>query len=602
MIAAPFAVVAPVVTMVLILVVRRAPALLAVIGAVVSVVSAGVSLAQVASGLRAELAFGGLPGWPVRVLSEPLNAVLSLTVAVVAVCVFIYAVGYMRAERDQVRFFAELSFFVAAMQTLVLAGDWLLFLAAWELIGLASYLLIGFWFEQQDVPRAATRAFLTTRGADLGLYLGVFVLVTASGTTRIGDTLHVGGPQALAASLLLLVAAMGKSAQVPFHGWLQDAMLGPTPVSALLHSATLVAAGAILLVRVSALLSAPALLAIGMIGGFTILLTGLMATAQRDLKRLLASSTSSQVGFMLVAIGAGSPMAALAHLVAHAAMKSSLFLGAGIFQDAYATTSLEALSGAGRRLTATFVLFALAGLALAAVPPLAGFWSKEAIDAATLASPLAAVLAPTAVAGTLLTGLYVARALRLLWSGDAKPSVVPALGWMLGGLLILAILSTVVGPVLRPMAMFLGGELPESSTGLVLGFAATVTGVVIGWFTPAIRWPGLVGASAEVGFRVGAGWLDFAVQPALVVARFGNRVETVLDAAVLDLGASGLDMAWAARQLDERGIDALIGELVATIRALGDGARRLQSGLVFRELALAAAGIAAAAVLLLIWR
>jgi NADH-quinone oxidoreductase subunit L len=539
---------------------------------------------------------------PLLVLSEPLSAVLSLTVAVVAAGVFVYAVGYMRVERDQVRFFAELSFFVAAMQMLVLAGDWLLFLAAWELIGLASYLLIGFWFEQPDVPRAASRAFLTTRAADLGLYLGVFVLVTATGTTRIGETLHVGGPQALAASLLLLVAAMGKSAQVPFQGWLQDAMLGPTPVSALLHSATLVAAGAILLVRVSPMLPEPALLAIGMIGGLTILVTGFMATLQRDLKRLLASSTSSQVGFMLVAIGAGSPMAALAHLVAHAAMKSSLFLGAGSFQHAYETTSLDGLTGAGRRLKPTFALFALAAFALVGVPPLAGFWSKEAIEAATLSSPLAAVLAPMGIAGTLLTGIYMARALRLLWFGEPRPAVVTASGWMLGGLLILATLSLVLGPALRPMVNFLGGELPESSAGLVLGLTATVAGLLIGWFTPAIHLPGSLRASAEVGFRVGAGWLDFAVRPALVVAGRGNRLEAVLNAAVLDVGTAALGMAWATRQLDERGIDALISELVTSVRALGERARRLQSGLVFRELALAGAGIAAAATVLLIWR
>jgi NADH-quinone oxidoreductase subunit L len=173
---------------------------------------------------------------------------------------------------------------------------------------------------------------------------------------------------------------------------------------------------------------------------------------------------------------------------------------------------------------------------------------------------------------------------------------------MLGGLLSLAMLSTVLGPVLRPMAIFLGGELPDSATGMMLGFGATVAGLLIGWFTPVIRWPGSLGAVAEVGFRVGAGWLDFAVRPALVVARFSNRVEAVLNAAVLDLGTAGLGVAWTARQLDERGIDALIGELVATIRALGERARRLQSGLVFRELALAGTGIAAAAALLLIGR
>jgi NADH-quinone oxidoreductase subunit L len=259
---------------------------------------------------------------------------------------------------------------------------------------------------------------------------------------------------------------------------------------------------------------------------------------------------------------------------------------------------------AGLARTRPLMAFFLAMLlfSLAGVPPLAGFWSKEAIDAATFASPLAAVLAPTAVAGTLLTGLYVARTLRLLWFGNAAAAAVPAVGWMPGGLLILATFSIVLGPVVHPMVVFLGGELLQSSTGLVLGLAATVAGLLIGWFAPIIRLPDSLQAAAEAGFRVGAGWLDFAVQPALAVARFSNRVEALLSAAVVGLGPVGVSVARAARQLDEQGIDALIGELVATVRALGAGARRLQSGLVFRELALAGAGIAAAAALLLIWR
>ena len=167
----------------------------------------------------------------------------------------------MQAEPDKVRFFAEMSFFAAAMQGVVLAGDWILLLACWELIGLASYLLIGFWYERPLVPAAATRAFLTTRGADLGLYVAVFALVSTAGTSDVGQSVAANTGQ-FAIGMLLLLAAMGKSAQVPFHGWLQDAMLGPTPVSALLHSATLVAAGAILLIRSAPLFSAPMLTAV----------------------------------------------------------------------------------------------------------------------------------------------------------------------------------------------------------------------------------------------------------------------------------------------------------------------------------------------------
>jgi NADH-quinone oxidoreductase subunit L len=626
--AAPLAIVAPVGGMVLLILVRRAAAPLALAGALVGLVAAGASLAQVATGARLELAFGGLPGLPLRLVVDPLGAVLSLTVAVVAVGVFVYAVGYMARDREQVRFFAELSLFVAAMQTLVLAGDWVLFLAAWELIGLASYLLIGFWFERPGVPGAATRAFVTTRGADLGLYLGVFVLVTAGGTTRISDTLAHGGSAAVAASLLLLVAAMGKSAQVPFQGWLQDAMLGPTPVSTLLHSATLAAAGAVLLVRAAPLLPAGLLPLIGVVGGLTILLTGVMAVAQGDLKKLLAASTSSQLGFMLLAVGAGSPIAALAHLVAHAAMKSALFLGAGVFQHGYRTTSFDGLRGAGRRLRWPFALFALAALALAGVPPLAGFWSKDAIDAATLASPWAALFAPLAIVGTALTAIYIARMLRLLWRGEAEAATVPGLSWMMVGLLLLALVAATLGLALRPLADLLGAELPESSTSMALGGLATVAGLLIGWFVPAARLLGPLRAWAEAGFRIGNGWLDVAVRPALVLAAIGNAldgalhdvglsagravlhvargpavaVDGLLYAGSLATGEAGLELAWATRALDERGLDGLIFGLVGEVRALGDRARRLQSGLVYRELVVAAAGAALAALVLLVLR
>jgi NADH-quinone oxidoreductase subunit L len=596
---APLAIVAPLGAVVLILVVRRAAAPLALAGALAGLVAAGASLVQVAAGGRPEVAFGGLPGLPWRLVVDPLGAVLSLTVAVVAVCVFVYAVGYMAEDGDQVRFFAELSFFVAAMQALVLAGDWILFLAAWELIGLASYLLIGFWFEQPRVPSAATRAFLTTRGADLGLYLGVLVLVTASGTTSIADTLAVGGTTALSASVLFLIAAMGKSAQVPFQGWLQDAMLGPTPVSALLHSATLVAAGAVLLLRTAPLLPPAVLPLIGLVGGFTILLAGLMAVAQGDLKRLLAASTSSQLGFMFLAVGAGSPIAALAYLVAHAAIKSALFLGAGVFQHAYGTTDFDHLRGAGRRMAVTFALFALAALALAGVPPLAGFWPKDAILAAALAAPWAALLAPAAVVGAALTGIYVARTLRLLWLGEAPPVSIAGLPWMLAGLLLLTPLVVGLGAAVRSIADLVGAAWPESLAGLVLGLLAAVVGLLIGWLVPVERRLGRLGGWAVLGFRLGGGWQDAVVRPALALASVGDEVDGGLQRTALEAGRFGLVLAQATREFDELGIDRLIANLVHDIRALGGRARRLQSGLIYRELVLAAGG-AALAVLLLI--
>ncbi len=213
----------------MILAARRMVTTLALLGVAVSLIAAIVSLVRVEDGKRFATAFGGLPEQPFRLVVDPLSGVLAVVVAVVATLVMIYSVGYTRGEADQVRFFSGMSFFVAAMQILVLAGDWVLFIAGWELIALASYLLIGFWFERPGVGSAATRAFLTTRAADLGLYVGAFILVDRAGTTEIAATLDLDGRAATIAGLLLLFGAIGKSAQAPLHGWLQDS--GPTPVT-----------------------------------------------------------------------------------------------------------------------------------------------------------------------------------------------------------------------------------------------------------------------------------------------------------------------------------------------------------------------------------
>ncbi|MGF1472686.1 MAG: NADH-quinone oxidoreductase subunit L, partial [Rubrobacteraceae bacterium] len=502
----------------------------------------------------------------------------------------LYAVGYMEEEAGKVRFFAQMSFFVAAMETLVHAGDWVLLLAAWEVIGLASYMLIGFWFDRANVGGAATRAFLYTRTADLGLYVGIFILVSQAGTTAIPRTLEVGGSAALAASLLVLLAAAGKSAQTPLHGWLQDAMAGPTPVSALLHSATLVAAGAILLIRAFPLFPPEALLVVGLLGGITAVVAGLMAVANRDLKRLLAASTSSQYGFMLLAVGAGSPVAALAHLAAHAAIKSSLFLGSGVFQHARGSTGFSDLAGIGRERPLVFTGFAVAGLALAGVPPLAGFWSKEAIIAATYESPFAWLLLPPALAGTALTGIYVARALRLLWKGDKQDEPVAGILPMGSGLAGLVALAVVLGFALTPLAHLVGGQIPGDTTTMVLGTALALGGLALGWFVPAGSLLGPLRAPGEKGFRIGGGFRQFVAQPALAAANALNALDDGIHRGVLGVGRAGLALAEASRLVDEQGIDRFIFALVRGTRDLGRRARRLQTGLVHKELLLAVTG------------
>jgi NADH-quinone oxidoreductase subunit L len=494
-----------------------------------------------------------------------------------------------------------MSLFLAAMQALVLAGDWILLLAAWELIGLCSYLLIGFWFQRPEAADAAGRAFLYTRSADLGLYVAIFILIGSTGTSEIAATLATDGGATVAAGLLLLMAAMGKSAQVPLQDWLMRAMAGPTPVSALLHSATLVAAGAILLIRSAPLLSPGVLLAIGLVGGITTVAAGVIALAERDLKRLLAASTASQYGLMLVAVGAGVPLAALLHLLAHAAIKSTLFLAAGDFQHARGGTGFDQLEGVGRARPWAFAGFALAALALAGIPPLSGFFSKDAVIAAALSAQGAAWLGPLALAGTLLTGGYMARALRLLWRGSGETRPVAGSAWMTVGVWGLVIPATTLGLAFGPIEAVLDlPAVPAGAVAVLLGLLAAVSGLGLGWLAPAPRLLGPIYPWARRGLAIGGGLTVWVGRPAMAAARGCEWLEGRLYAAVLDVGRAGLSVARLARASDERRIDGMIFALVAGMRALGDRARALQSGLIHRELAVSVSVTAVGLVVLLV--
>ena len=586
------AILAPLSMMVLILLLRRLPAVLALLGAAVSLIAGIGLLSNAFNGVAGELILPGLPDMPLRLVATPLTAVLSTLVAIISSLVLVYAVGYMKQDSEKVRFFATMLLFVSAMQTLVLAGDWILLLAAWELIGLSSYLLIGFWYRRPGVRSAATRAFLYTRSADLGLYVAVFILIANAGSSDIATTLNTSGGVAVATGLLLLVAAMGKSAQTPLHDWLQRAMAGPTPVSALLHSATLVAAGAILLIRTAPMLPSETLLVTGIVGGMTTVVTGLIALGERDLKRLLAASTSSQYGLMLVAVGAGVPLAALLHLIAHAAIKSSLFLGAGVFQHSRGSTALADLEGAGRDRPRLFFGFALAALALAGIPPLSGFFSKDAIIAASLASPNALVLASFALAGTVLTGAYMARALHTLWRGETRKRNIAGLGWMSAGLAGLVTLAVILGAAFPSIETLLHQSLSENTLAQILGLSAALGGLTLGWFIPGQRLLGPLLPWAQQGFAIAGGFDTWVVHPALAIARSCEQLERGLYNAALAVGRFSLDMGRAVRWSDDRGIDGLIFSLVRGTVELGNRARTLQSGLIHREMAITVVGTA----------
>ncbi len=537
-------------------------------------------------GSGSEIILSGLPDMPLRLVSTPLTSLLAVVVAVVSFFVLLYAKGYMSKDKEQNRFFATMLLFIAAMQMLVFAGDWILLLSAWELIGLSSYLLIGFWYQKTGVKAAASRAFLVTRSADLGLYIAIFILIASTGSSDIAITLSAEGNAAIAAGILLLIAAMGKSAQTPFHDWLQKAMAGPTPVSALLHSATLVAAGAILLIRTAPMMPPEVLVVIGVVGGITALVTGLIALAETDLKRLLAASTSSQYGLMLLAVGAGVPIAALIHLVAHAAIKSSLFLGAGVFQSSRSSTVLADLKGVGREQPVIFLGFVIAALALIGIPPLSGFFSKDAIIFATIESTNAWLFVPLVLIGTVLTGAYMARAIKILWQGKAEHKELAGAKWMAMGMGGLVILVVVLGSVFSSIEVSISAPIEASMMAAIMGLIAATSGFLLGWFVPVSTLLGPVVEKANNGFSIAGGFDNLCVRPAFAIATACEKLERRLYNSVLWVGQAGIKIGHYARRIDDKGIDRFIFSAVRRTINLGTQARELQSGYIHKELAI----------------
>jgi len=350
----------------------------------------GTDLTSVKWAISWQLAvIGGLP-FRLGLQLDAVAAVLLIVVTFVATCVEVYSLSYMKKDEREGWYFAVLSLFTCAMLTLVLADNLLLLFFNWEVMGLCSYLLIGFWYELEAPRKASQKAFMTTRVGDLGLLFALFVIFNEIHTWQISIVLESvtrwGPGVATAAAIGLLLAAMGKSAQVPLHVWLPDAMAGPTPASALIHAATMVAAGVYLVARTLPIFkAAPAVLfATLVIGAITALVGGLLAGVQHDVKKVLAYSTISQLGLMFMALGAGSVVAAMFHLVAHAFFKSLLFLGAGVIIHAAHTQDMREMGGLRKHMPVTWITFLIGSLALAGVVPFSGFFSKDLIIASLL--------------------------------------------------------------------------------------------------------------------------------------------------------------------------------------------------------------------------
>jgi NADH-quinone oxidoreductase subunit L len=451
----------------------------------------------------------------VGLLLDPLSAGMAAMVTFVALWIFIYSLGYMEKEKRFGRFFGFLSLFCGAMLMVVLSNSLLLLFMAWELVGLASYLLIGFYFEKPPAAAAAQKAFITTRVGDMAFFLGMIWLYGRSGTLLFHDggngllesgvlkslagiTTFGGLSVSAAASLLLLVGAMGKSGQVPLHTWLPDAMEGPTPVSALIHAATMVAAGVFLVARTHPIFSLGgdagiALTATAWIGAITALYAALVAMAQYDIKRILAYSTVSQLGFMMIALGTGGVAAGMLHLICHAFFKALLFLSAGsVIHGCHEEQDIRKMGGLRKAMPKTFLAYAIGMMALAGFPfVFSGFWSKEAILHSAEYWPGGKGPFLIAACAALLTAFYMTRQALLVFFGESRspethPHESPAV--MLVPLFVLAagaVLLSIIGTPFWPWfekwihgekAVFHAGAFGEhGAIGLLVLSLAIVT-------------------------------------------------------------------------------------------------------------------------------
>ncbi len=401
----------------------------------------------------------GNVGLDVGLLVDQLSILFVLLVSGVGSMIFIYAIGYMAHDPNRRLFFAYLNLFVAAMLTLVLADNYLLLFFGWEGVGLASYLLIGFWQERRSAALAAKKAFVVNRVGDLGLLVAMFALFSQLGSVNFHEVnQNVNGLTTTWASIIgfaLLLAACGKSAQFPLQSWLLDAMEGPTPVSALIHAATMVTAGVYLMVRSHHIyaLAPAAALAVAIIGTITLLMGAWIGCTKDDIKKVLAGSTMSQIGYMMLAAGIGPAGAAFAifHLLTHGAFKANMFLGAGSVMHAMNDdVNMRHFGGLRKVMPWTFLTFAMGYLAIIGIPPFAGFFSKDhIITAAWDKSPAFGVCA---MIGALITAFYMTRLMMMTFFGerrwrDVHPHESP---WvMVGPLVVLAILSIIGGVALN---------------------------------------------------------------------------------------------------------------------------------------------------------
>ena len=627
---------------------RKSAAALAVIGQVAALTSSIVAFLPTLEtpGFRASQNFTWFTfgeqtlriGW----VLDPLAAAMLLMIALVGLCIFVFSVGYMADDKNFTRFFAYLSFFSGAMLGVVIANSLLLLFVFWELVGLASYLLIGFWIERQSAAAAAKKAFITTRIGDMGFFLGILWLYGRSGTLLFYDHgsgclesagLAMLGTSATFIALLIFCGAVGKSGQFPLHVWLPDAMEGPTPVSALIHAATMVAAGVFLVARVYPLFSlgaingvTPSLTVVVWIGVTTALMAALIAIAQADIKRILAYSTVSQLGLMMVSLGVGGVAAGIMHLLAHGFFKALLFLGAGsVIHGCHHEQDIRKMGSLRRLMPVTFLTYAVGMMALSGVPLFfSGGWTKEEILHATAHWPKSQVPYYLILAGVILTALYMTRQIIYVFFGNPRAASEHAhesprvMTMPLIALAFCAIFFTVVltpaWPWLHtyltgdPALHFDSGRLiqPVFFVSLVLVTAGIGLGVLMyrraglqNRQRPAKTDPLEYAQPTLFHFLENKMWLDelydrTVVAFAVVSSRVSDWMDRYFwDGLVRAFGGLGQLLGIFTTDLDERGISAGVDETTIGTRRIGRVVSGWHSGQIQTYLGVVAIGMLA---------
>jgi NADH-quinone oxidoreductase subunit L len=560
----------------------------------------------VAGGFRADIAFQ----------VDQLSIVMMLIVTGVGFLIHVYSAGYMHGDPGFWRFFAYLNLFIFAMLTLILADNFLLMFLGWEGVGLCSYLLIGFWydrkFEQGTTGDAAKKAFIVNRIGDLGFLTGMFLIYVTFGSLRFqtvfsqAATMTVGAPVLLLITLALFLGATGKSAQIPLFVWLPDAMAGPTPVSALIHAATMVTAGVYMVARCSVLYSlAPvAMGVVASVGAATALFAATIGLVQNDIKKVLAYSTISQLGYMFLALGVGAFSAGIFHLMTHAFFKALLFLGSGaVIHAMHDEQDIRKMGGLGKSLPITYATFLVGTIAIAGIPPLSGFFSKDEIlwDAFSRGSW---VLWLAGFAGAGITALYMFRLLALTFQGESRwdrgvhPHEAPAT--MTIPLLVLALLSAIGGfagipqslgggnaferwlePVFAPAMEKLAPAVPQGEIteyvlmGLSVGVALAGLYVARMWYLRRKEIPGLVVRKVPAAYRI-------------LLNKY--YVDEFYEGAVVRPAVRGSELLlW--KGIDVNVIDRIVNGAAQITAAAGRGLRLIQTGVVQNYMLVFLAGV-----------